>query len=99
MAVIANDVERAESVSQILKALGHPLRIRIISLLVNDGACHVSGIADRLEVTQAIVSQHLRILRLQHLVRPTRREGFAWYDLAEPKLVELLGCLEGCQQH
>jgi DNA-binding transcriptional ArsR family regulator len=99
MTVIAADPERAEGVSQILKALAHPLRIRIVSLLVHEDECHVNGIASELEVNQSIVSQHLRILRMQHLVQSHRRDGFAWYQLAEPKLVDLLGCLEGCKQH
>jgi len=99
MAVIATDPVRAEAVSQILKALGHPLRIRIISLLASDGERHVGGLAEHLEVQQPIISQHLRILRMSHLVSSTRRDGFAWYALAEPKLVDLLGCLEGCRLH
>ena len=99
MSSIHQDNERATQVAGILKALGHPLRIRIVSALVNLGPCHVSRLSELLEVGQSIVSQHLRILRMQHLVSSTRRDGFAWYSLAEPRLVDLLGCLEGCQLH
>jgi DNA-binding transcriptional ArsR family regulator len=99
MAVIASDPERAEGVSQILKALAHPVRIRLVSLLVHEGELHVNGMAERLGAPQSIISQHLRILRMQHLVKVSRREGYAWYQLAEPKLVDLLGCLEGCKQY
>jgi DNA-binding transcriptional ArsR family regulator len=42
------------------------------------------------------VSQHLRILRMRHLVRAVRRDGFAFYELAEPQLQSLVSCLDGC---
>jgi DNA-binding transcriptional ArsR family regulator len=99
MPPIANEPVRAEHVASILKALGHPLRIRIISVLVSDGTCHVGGLAEQLGAPQSIISQHLRILRMQRLVTAARRDGFAWYELAEPQLVQLLACLEGCKQH
>ncbi len=99
MPSIYEDFDRADQVSSILKALGHPLRIRIISLLVSEGARHVGGLAEQLDAPQSIISQHLRILRMQHLVSARRRDGFALYDIVEPKLVELLACLEGCKQH
>jgi DNA-binding transcriptional ArsR family regulator len=99
MPSISHDPDRAEQVAGILKALGHPLRIRIVSLLVSDGTCHVGGLAEQLDAPQSIISQHLRILRMQRLVAAERRDGFAWYDLAEPQLVQLLACLEGCKQH
>ncbi len=90
MAFISRDPQRADQVAGILEALGHPLRIRIISLLVSDGSRYVGGLAEQLRVHRSILSQHLRILRMQHLVVATRRDGFAWYDLTEPKLVELV---------
>ncbi len=99
MTMIFHDPQRAKQVSGILKALGHPLRIRIVSALVHQGPCHVSGLSELLETQQSVVSQHLRILRMQHLVSSTRRDGFAWYGLEEPKLVELLGCLEDCRRY
>jgi ArsR family transcriptional regulator len=82
-------------VAEVLKALAHPLRLRIVALLC-EGETHVNDLAERLEVKQAIVSQQLRILRMRRLVDVARRNGFAVYRLAEPQLPELLRCMDGC---
>jgi hypothetical protein len=42
------------------------------------------------------VSQELRILRMSGLVGAERSGGFASYSLAEPRLKELLKCLDKC---
>ncbi len=86
---------RAAHVAEVLKAVAHPLRIRIVALLCR-GEQHVNGLAEALEVPQAIVSQQLRILRLRNLVAVTRQDGFAHYRLAEPQLQELVCCMERC---
>jgi ArsR family transcriptional regulator len=92
---ISADPERAGHVAEVLKAVAHPLRIRIVAIL-----CHreesVTGLADRVGASQAIVSQQLRILRSHGLVSPSRKGGFARYRLVEQHLRELVRCMEKC---
>jgi ArsR family transcriptional regulator len=78
-----------------IKALAHPIRLRIIALLCQDRQ-HVTALARQLEAKQAIISQQLRILRIHGLVEVGRESGFAYYRLAEPQLRELIHCIEGC---
>ena len=94
---LAASAERAERIAEVLKAVAHPLRIRIVALLCH-GETHVNGLAEKLGVSQAIVSQQLRILRLNDLVAVTREDGFARYRLAEPHLKDLVCCMEKCQR-
>ena len=92
---LSNDEEHAAHLAELLKALAHPIRLRIIAILC-EGENHVNGLADRLQCRQAIVSQQLRILRMRRMVRVTRRNGYAYYELAEPRLNEMVRCMEGC---
>ncbi len=92
--VAASD-DRAAHVAEVLKAVAHPLRIRIVAILCRREE-HVNGLAEALGVPQAIVSQQLRILRLRNLVAVTRQDGFAHYRLAEPQLRNLVCCMEKC---
>jgi ArsR family transcriptional regulator len=89
--------DRAERVAEVLKAVAHPLRLRIVALLCR-GERHVNGLVDELAAPQAIVSQQLRILRSRGLVEATRENGFARYRLAEPALRGLVGCMERCDR-
>jgi DNA-binding transcriptional ArsR family regulator len=79
--------------ADLLKALGHPLRLRIVTLLAK-GREHVGALAARLEVPQAIASQQLRILRMSGLVAATRDNGQAVYRLIDPRVVRLIRCME-----
>jgi ArsR family transcriptional regulator len=91
------DSNRAERVAEVLKAVAHPLRIRIVALLCG-GEHHVNGLAGELDAPQPIVSQQLRILRARGLVTATRENGFARYRLAEPALRDLVCCMEKCDR-
>jgi DNA-binding transcriptional ArsR family regulator len=64
----------------LLKAIGHPLRFRIVALLC-EGDRHVGAIARRLTASRPVVSQHLRLLRAQRIVTATRADGFVRYRL------------------
>jgi ArsR family transcriptional regulator len=92
---ISADSTRAIHVAEVLKAVAHPLRLRIVASLCEREA-HVGDLAERLGASQAIVSQQLRILRSHGLVAATRSGGFARYRLVEKNLKGLVRCMENC---
>ena len=53
------------------KALGHPVRLRIIRQLAEHGACFGGDIAAQLPVAASTASQHLKILKEAGLVTGT----------------------------
>ncbi len=95
MASVATRPEDCDRIVQVLKAMAHPLRLRIVAILCRSER-NVSELADELGANQAIVSQQLRILRMSRLVEATRRDGFSVYTLSEPNLVNLIKCVENC---
>ncbi|MHB0896986.1 MAG: ArsR/SmtB family transcription factor [Spirochaetales bacterium] len=96
MADLKSDISRASDISEILKALSHPIRLMLVAQL-RDGEANVSELAERLDVPQSLASQQLRILRMADLVDFSRKDGFAVYRITQPRLAELLHCLEGCR--
>jgi ArsR family transcriptional regulator len=85
--------DQAQRIAIVLKAVAHPLRLRIVSVLVK-GPARVGELAELLGEKQAIVSQQLRILRMSGLVEVVRGSGAMHYCLAEPRLCKLVGCFE-----
>jgi ArsR family transcriptional regulator len=79
----------------LFKALAHPTRLRIVSAL-SGGEKHVNGLAELLDMPQAVVSQQLKMLRSANLVTPRTEEGRALYRIVEPHLLEMLQCLGRC---
>jgi DNA-binding transcriptional ArsR family regulator len=95
--LISQDAGRAAHLAEVLKAVAHPLRLRIVAILV-EGDANVSQLAERLDAAQPIVSQQLRILRGHGLVAADRRDGFATYRLVERNLEGLVACMERCSR-
>ena len=92
---VAHDADKAARIAEVLKAVAHPLRLRLIALLCKSDM-EVNELADRLGASQPIVSQQLRILRLHRLVGASRENGRATYRLLEPRLRDLVDCMEHC---
>ena len=71
-----SDVDRREEIlkiAEVLKAMGHPIRLRIMLELT--GTCrYVRDIWEKLQLPQAVISQHLKILK-DHGALEARREG------------------------
>lgn len=72
------------------KALAHPLRIRILELLV-DGKKNVNEIQSCLEKEGSAVSQQLSVLRGKNIVYGTKEGKKVYYSLSDPMIGELLG--------
>lgn len=58
-----------EEFAALAKAVGHPIRVRILRMLARKEARMCSHIVDELPLAQSTVSEHLRILRSAGLVR------------------------------
>jgi DNA-binding transcriptional ArsR family regulator len=71
------------------RALGHPVRVRILQLL-RAGERSVGALQDELELDSSGTSQHLAALRAQGLVA-SRKEGTSvYYRVKDPRTLELL---------
>jgi DNA-binding transcriptional ArsR family regulator len=79
----------AEFKSEFFKALGSPLRVRILDEL-RDGELTVSEIRERLGVEPANVSQQLAILRSKNIVVGRKQGSNIYYRCTDPAIFKLL---------
>src|SRR5689334_1524771 len=75
--------------AEFFKALAHPLRIRILELLLQ-GERSVQEIQSALDLDQPIVSQQLAILRAKNIVEVRKQGASIHYAVRDPALGELL---------
>ena len=73
--------EKLETSAEILRALAHPLRLKILSFIDQNGTVNVNKIYNTLGLEQSITSQHLRILRMAGLVSTQRDGKFIHYSI------------------
>ena len=81
-----------EKVSETLKALAHPSRLKMVAGLLKD-ECNVAQIQKVLGLPQSTISQHLRILKNAGIIKG-RREGtktcYRVIDARVRKFVEII---------
>src|SRR5690606_28669498 len=81
----------------IFEALADPNRRRILDLL--RVRPHLVGeLADLLEMSQPLISKHLRVLREAGLVEVHKDEQRRWYELNPEPLMELDAWLQAYRQ-
>jgi protein-tyrosine-phosphatase/DNA-binding transcriptional ArsR family regulator len=77
---------------ELARALGDPLRWRIVELLATEQLC-VAHLAEELDTAQPLVSHHLKVLRQAGLIEPDRYRYWTYYRLRPTALVRLAATL------
>jgi DNA-binding transcriptional ArsR family regulator len=82
----------------VLDAIGDPVRLRIMDMIVTAGEVPCSKLDSELGIAKSTVSYHMKMLHTVGLVH-TRREG-RWYCYQPTELAtELIPALQALAQH
>lgn len=81
------------AVAFVAKSLSDENRLRIL-LCVNEGKKSVSGIVEELNLSQPLVSHHLKELRRSLLVKVERRGPFVYYEIADGRILQIVAALK-----
>lgn len=65
---LLREPDRDVELSTLCKALGHPIRVRILRLLLGQECCVCGELVDQLPLAQSTISQHLKVLRSAGLI-------------------------------
>ncbi len=82
--------EKLQVSSEILRALAHPLRMKILEFIDKHKTINVNKIYNTMKLEQSITSQHLRILRSTGIVETKRDGKFIHYSIDYSKLTNVL---------
>jgi DNA-binding transcriptional ArsR family regulator len=92
------DKKKLKSAASRLRAIAHPKRMEIISLLEEKEELNVTTIYQTLKIEQAAASHHLSILRTRGVLS-TRRDGKqTFYKLRTQTISQILDCLDRCAE-
>jgi DNA-binding transcriptional ArsR family regulator len=73
--------EKLQESSEVLRAVAHPLRLKILEFIDQNEMINVNKIYNTLKLEQSITSQHLRILRAAGLVQTERDGKYVHYSI------------------
>lgn len=85
--------EKVGAVSELLKSISHPLRLKILCLL-QDGELSVGELQSELQTTTANISQHLTVLRHQGIVTSRKDANFIYNRIADDRVIQLIDTLQ-----
>lgn len=89
-------VETVREAAEVLRCIGHPVRLRIVELLETEGELNVSTIRENVGLEQAVASQHLGLMRNKGILA-SRREGVnVLYSILDEKVTQVIECLRAC---
>lgn len=80
------DQGKLDQSAEVLRALAHPLRLKILGFIDKHTKINVNKIYNTLKLEQSITSQHLRILRNVELVKTKRDGKFIYYSINYEKV-------------
>lgn len=86
----AADIEIA---SRSLKAMSHPLRLKILCTLGNREVC-VQGIVENVGTSQSNISQHLAILRDKGILSARKEANKVFYRVGDERTLRLIGMMQ-----
>jgi DNA-binding transcriptional ArsR family regulator len=79
--------------AECLKAMAHPVRLRIVQLLLY-GRYTVGELASDCGIQDNVGSEHLRLLQRCGFLVSEREGRRVYYRVAEPHLEQLMACIE-----
>lgn len=99
----AHDLTEFEPLAAACKALAHPARLAILQTLARRGSCICGEVVDVIPLSQATVSQHLKVLKDAGLITGSIDGPRSCYcinsgvmQVLREKFGEMFGALEEC---
>jgi ArsR family transcriptional regulator len=88
------EAAQLEAAAQVLKAVAHPLRLRVIELL-EGGEKTVTELQDALGVAQSTMSQQLIAMKSRGVLSSRRNGNQVYYAIANRDVLLVVHCVRG----
>ena len=85
--------EAFATAAECLKTLAHPVRLRMVQLLLHSRYT-VGALAEDCSVPDNVASEHLRLMHRCGFLTSERDGRRVYYQVAEPHLQNILACVE-----
>lgn len=84
--------EHIETAARALKAISHPLRLKILCVVGGQEVC-VQDIVEAVGTSQSNISQHLAILRDKGVLNTRKDANRVYYRIADARTLQLIAMM------
>ncbi|MFT4754858.1 MAG: DNA-binding transcriptional ArsR family regulator [Salibacteraceae bacterium] len=92
------NLEKINSATQLLKGVAHPVRLAIMEILKPVDQMCVTDIHEKIGVEQAVVSQHLKILKDKKILDSVKEGKHSFYFIKNESFKKLLEQIDQCNE-
>jgi len=89
---LIEDDDQIEQASRAMKAMSHPLRLKILCVL-GEHEVSVQDIVDAVGTSQSNISQHLAIMREKGVLRTRKDANRVYYRVGDPRTLEVVSMM------
>ena len=89
---LINREEDIQQAAQAIKAIAHPLRLKILCVL-GDQEVSVQDIVEQVGTSQSNISQHLAILRDKGVLQTRKDANRVFYRIADQRTLQLIALM------
>ena len=86
---LVDQTEQIEIAARALKAISHPLRLKILCIVGDQEVC-VQDIVEAVGTSQSNISQHLAILRDKGVLTTRKDANRVFYRVADQRTLQLI---------
>ena len=99
--VLITDEQDIYKASRSLKAMAHPLRLKILCILGGASEVSVQDLVKEVGTSQSNISQHLSMLRDKGILTARKDANKVYYRISDPKILQLIGSMRSafCSQY
>jgi DNA-binding transcriptional ArsR family regulator len=92
------DAKIISRVADILKTIGHPVRLEILEALESAEPLTVSQIQDKINISteQSLLSHHLIKMKDRGLLKSEKKGMNVYYSLTDRNILKIFDCMEKC---
>ncbi|MDH5760432.1 MAG: metalloregulator ArsR/SmtB family transcription factor [Gemmatimonadota bacterium] len=83
----------ADDTANVLRCLGHPVRLQILNLLESEGESTVTEVYEALGLEQAVASQHLSLMNNKGILERRKEGVHVFYRIGDDRAVKVLACV------
>jgi len=95
--ILEANPEKLEKAANILKAIAHPIRIQVLSLLNQNERMNVSELQEVISIEQALLSHHLINMKDKGILACEREGKNIYYFIKEKAITGVLDCIRKCK--
>jgi len=90
------DKEKYILMAEALKAIAHPVRLRVIEVLKGK-ELSVTDIQYALSIKQSITSQHLNSMKSRGVLSSRKVGNVVYYSILNKNILKIITCIKSCR--